>query len=146
MSSRVEVAGVSVSTEHFIGGERVASAETFTDLSPIDEQPLAEIARGGQHEADLAVAAATAAATGWGALGPAGRAKVLHRLADLIDANVEPLAAVECADMAELLRSLPQCGLRQVQRGGWHTEESTDQATQRPRWSGLLHSACDLGR
>ena len=106
MSSRVEVAGVSVSTEHFIGGERVASAETFTDLSPIDEQPLAEVARGGQLEADLAVAAATAAAPGWAALGPAGRAEVLHRLADLIDANVEPLAAVECADMAMLLRSL----------------------------------------
>jgi acyl-CoA reductase-like NAD-dependent aldehyde dehydrogenase len=106
VSRRVDVAGVSVSTEHFIGGERIPSAETFTDLSPIDEQPLAEIARGGQHEADLAVAAATVAAAGWGELGPAGRAKVLHRLADLIDANVEPLAAVECADMAELLRSL----------------------------------------
>ncbi len=106
MSGRVEVAGVSVSTEHFIGGTRVASAETFTDLSPIDEQPLAEIARGGRREADLAVAAASDAAPGWALLGPAGRARVLHRLADLIDANVEPLAAVECADMAELLRSL----------------------------------------
>ncbi len=104
--SRVDVAGVSVSTEHFIGGKRVASAAMFTDLSPIDEQPLAEIARGGQREADLAVAAATDAAPAWGALGPAGRAEVLHRLADLIDANVEPLAAVECVDMAELLRSL----------------------------------------
>ena len=70
MSGRVDVAGVSVSTEHFIGGERVASAETFTDLSPIDEQPLAEIARGGQREADLAVAAATEAAPGWGRSGP----------------------------------------------------------------------------
>ena len=106
MSGRVDVAGVSVSTEHFIGGERVGSAETFTDLSPIDEQPLAEVARGGRREADLAVEAATAAAPGWGALGPSGRAEVLYRLADLIDANVEPLAAVECADMAELLRSL----------------------------------------
>ncbi len=106
MSARVDVAGVSVSTEHFIGGERVASAETFTDLSPIDEQPLAEVVRGGQREADLAVAAATDAAPSWAALGPAGRAEVLHRLADLVDANVEPLAAVECADMAMLLRSL----------------------------------------
>ena len=30
----------------------------------------------------------------------------LHRLADLIDANVERLAEVECLDMAMLLRSL----------------------------------------
>ena len=106
MSSRVEVAGVSVSTEHFIAGERVGSAETFTDLSPIDEQPIAEVARGGEREADAAVAAATEAAPGWGALGAAGRAEILHRLAGLIDENVEPLAAVECADMAMLLRSL----------------------------------------
>jgi betaine-aldehyde dehydrogenase/5-carboxymethyl-2-hydroxymuconic-semialdehyde dehydrogenase len=104
--ARVEVAGVSVSTEHFVGGERIGSAETFTDLSPIDEQPLAEIARGGEREAGLAVAAAAAAAPAWGALGPAARAGFLHRLADLIDKNVETLAAVECADMAMLLRSL----------------------------------------
>ena len=104
--SRVEVAGVDVSTEHFIGGERVGSDATFVDLSPIDAQPLAEVARGGEHEAGLAVAAATEAFPGWAALGAPGRAEHLHRLADLIDANVERLAAVECADMAMLLRSL----------------------------------------
>ena len=64
--TRSTIAGVAVSTDHFIGGERVASAETFTDLSPIDEQPLGEIARGGQREADLAVAAATEALPGLG--------------------------------------------------------------------------------
>ena len=104
--SRVEVAGVQVSTEHFIGGARVASDETFVDLSPIDAKPIAEVARGGEREADLAVAAATEAFTAWAALGPEGRAAHLHRLADLIDANFERLAAVDCADMAILLRSL----------------------------------------
>ena len=101
-----EVAGVEVSPDHFIGGERVASRDRFVDSSPIDEQPLAEIARGREAEADLAVAAANDAFPGWAALGPAGRAEHLHRLADLIDANVERLAAVECVDMAMLLRSL----------------------------------------
>ncbi len=42
----------------------------------------------------------------WAALGPTGRAPYLHKLADLIDANVERLAEVECLDMAMLLRSL----------------------------------------
>ena len=106
MADRVDVAGVSVSSDHFIGGERVPSHRRFVDLSPIDEQPLAEIARGGVAEADAAVAAAIAAAPDWAALGAQGRAEVLHRLADLIDARVEPLAAVECMDMAMLLRSL----------------------------------------
>src|SRR5262249_59005310 len=63
------VAGVEVSPDHFIGGERVASTETFVDLSPIDEQPLAEVARGGPAEAALAVGAAEAAFPGWAALG-----------------------------------------------------------------------------
>jgi len=57
----LNVAGVDVSPDHFIRGERISSERTFTDFSPIDEQPLGEIARGGQREADLAVAAATEA-------------------------------------------------------------------------------------
>jgi 5-carboxymethyl-2-hydroxymuconic-semialdehyde dehydrogenase len=106
MSAWVNVAGVSVSTEHFIGGQRVSSDETFTDLSPITRQPIAQVARGGAREADLALRAATDAFPAWAELGPAGRAPYLQRLADLIDANVDSLAAVECLDMAELLRSL----------------------------------------
>lgn len=104
--SRVAVAGVDVSTEHFIGGERVGSVSTFVDLSPMDAQPIAEIARGSEREASLAVEAAQAAFPGWAALGASGRAAHLHRLAGLIDENVDRLAAVECADMAMLLRSL----------------------------------------
>jgi betaine-aldehyde dehydrogenase/5-carboxymethyl-2-hydroxymuconic-semialdehyde dehydrogenase len=95
-----------VSADHYIGGRRVSSARTFTDVSPIDEQPLAEVARGGALEAALALEAADDAFPAWAALGPAGRAVYLKRLADLIDANVERLAEVECLDMAMLLRSL----------------------------------------
>jgi betaine-aldehyde dehydrogenase/5-carboxymethyl-2-hydroxymuconic-semialdehyde dehydrogenase len=100
------VAGVEVPTDHYINGERVGSPETFTTISPIDETVLAEVARAGEAEVDRAVQAAHDAFGPWAALGPAGRAVHLHRLADLIDANVERLAAVECADMAMLLRSL----------------------------------------
>lgn len=100
------VAGVEVPTGHYIGGRRVSSADAFTTLSPIDGEPLAEIARAGRAEVDLAVRAAHDAFPAWAALGPVGRAAHLHRLADLIDQNVERLAAVECADMAMLLRSL----------------------------------------
>ena len=114
-----------MSAEHFIGGERIASERTFTDSSPIDEQPLGEIARGGQREADLAVAAATEAFPAWAALGAAGRAVYLHRLADLIDANVDRLAAVECLDMAMLLRSLKA---RLINRGARNYRSYADLA------------------
>jgi betaine-aldehyde dehydrogenase/5-carboxymethyl-2-hydroxymuconic-semialdehyde dehydrogenase len=102
----VDVAGVDVSPHHYIGGERVASRERFEDISPIDGEVLAEISRAGEAEVDSAVRAARDAFPAWAALGPAGRASYLHRLADLIDADVERLAAVECVDMAMLLRSL----------------------------------------
>ena len=125
MSGRLHVAGVEVSPDHFIGGERVPSERTFTDVSPIDEQPLGEIARGGQREADLAVAAAGDAFPAWAALGAAGRAAYLHRLADLIDAHVERLAPVECVDMAMLLRSLKA---RLINRGARNYRSYADLA------------------
>lgn len=104
--NRVEVAGVGVSTDHFIGGERVAGRDRFEDISPIDERVLGEVSRGTTDDVDRAVRAAHDAFPEWAALGPSGRAPYLHRLAELIDANVERLAAVECEDMAMLLRSL----------------------------------------
>lgn len=60
------VAGVTVDTRHWIGGERVASADTFVDVSPIDGSVLGEIARGTAAEASAAVAAPAP-------LSPAGR-------------------------------------------------------------------------
>ncbi len=126
MTARVDVAGVSVSTDHFIGGERVGSGATFTDLSPVEALPLAEVARGGAAEAEAAVAAATAAFPAWAALGAAGRAEYLYRLADLIDANVDRLAAVECVDMAMLLRSLRA---RVIARGARNYRSYADLAT-----------------
>ena len=103
---RVDVAGVSVSTDHFVAGERVSSDTRFDDISPIDQRVLGEIARASAGDVDQAVRAAHDAFPAWAALGPTGRAPYLHRLADLIDANVDRLAAVECEDMAMLLRSL----------------------------------------
>ncbi|MFF3272323.1 aldehyde dehydrogenase [Streptomyces chrestomyceticus] len=99
------IAGVPVDTRHWIGGERLASTATFTDRSPIDGTPLAEIARGGAEEARAAVAAARAAFPGWAATPPRERARLLHAVADGIEARLEDLAAVETADNGALLRS-----------------------------------------
>jgi acyl-CoA reductase-like NAD-dependent aldehyde dehydrogenase len=96
---------VDVDTRHWIGGERVASASTFTDLSPIDEQPLAEVSRGGAAEIYAAVTAAKAAFPAWAATSPAERAAVLHAIADGIDQAVPELAEVETLDNGALLRS-----------------------------------------
>jgi acyl-CoA reductase-like NAD-dependent aldehyde dehydrogenase len=106
---------VDVSTEHYINGRRVGSAATFEDRSPLDwTVKLADVARGDAATADAAVSAALAAFPEWSSLGPAGRGPILRRLADLIDANIERLAVVECLDMAMLHESLR---LRVLARG-----------------------------
>jgi len=90
---------------HWIGGQRVESAASFTDISPIDETPLAEIARGGRPEVEAAVAAAAAAFPAWSATRPEERAAMLHAIADGIDKRVEELAEVETRDNGSLLLS-----------------------------------------
>ena len=105
MNDVLEVAGVHVDPRHWIGGERVGSAETFTNLSPIDGAVLGEISRGGAAEVDAAVAAARAAFPGWARLGPKGRGEILHRIADLVEARVEEFAQLETRDNGSLLRS-----------------------------------------
>ncbi|MFG2727243.1 aldehyde dehydrogenase [Streptomyces canus] len=101
----LEVAGVAIDTRHWIGGERVASVGTFTDVSPIDGTVLGEIARGGPAEAAAAVAAAKAAFPGWAATPRAERARLLHAIADGVEKRIEELAIVETADNGALLRS-----------------------------------------
>jgi 5-carboxymethyl-2-hydroxymuconic-semialdehyde dehydrogenase len=96
---------IDVDPGHWIGGRRVSSAATFTDLSPIDERPIAEIARGGAAEADAAVHAARQAFGGWAATPPAERAAILHAIADGIEKRVPELAQVETLDNGALLRS-----------------------------------------
>jgi betaine-aldehyde dehydrogenase/5-carboxymethyl-2-hydroxymuconic-semialdehyde dehydrogenase len=128
MRDRVMIEGVAVSPDHFIGGKRVSSAETFETRCPFSwETKLADVARGDAATAALAVDAANRAFPAWAALSPAERGAVLHRLADLIDANIEKLAIVECMDMAMLHESLR---LRVIARGALNFRNYADLAIE----------------
>jgi 5-carboxymethyl-2-hydroxymuconic-semialdehyde dehydrogenase len=110
------VEGVEVDTRHWIGGVRVASESTFTDISPIDEQPIAEISAGAAEEVNAAVQAAQYAFPGWAAMPRSERAELLRNVADGIDARAEELARVETRDNGSLLRShrrsvMPRVGM-----------------------------------
>jgi aminomuconate-semialdehyde/2-hydroxymuconate-6-semialdehyde dehydrogenase len=104
-AGEIEVEGVAVDTRHWIGGSRVASETTFTDISPIDEAVLGEISAGDAAVVGRAVEAARDAFPAWAALGPAKRGAILRRVADGIDARREDLARVETRDNGSLLRS-----------------------------------------
>jgi len=101
----ISIAGVDVDTRHWIGGQRVASSETFDTVSPIDGTVLGQVSRGSKAEADAAVAAAKAAFPAWARMTPAERQEILHRLADSIEAHVEELSQIETHDNGSLLRS-----------------------------------------
>lgn len=135
-TTRVEISEYAVSPDHFIGGKRVASPQTFEVRSPLDwDWKLADVARGDALTADEAISAAVAAFPGWSALSTKERGEYLHRLADLIDENIEVIAQVECVDMAMLLESLQA---RVIHRGAENLRNYADLASE---WEGRRWSS-----
>jgi len=111
-----KVAGVSVSTDHFIDAKRVESKRRFPNCSPIDGKHLADMSAGGADEIDAAVAAARRAYPKWAALGPEGRHPILKRFAQAILDHGKEIAAVETEDNGSLLignsaRMVPRAAL-----------------------------------
>jgi acyl-CoA reductase-like NAD-dependent aldehyde dehydrogenase len=86
-----------------IGGESVPASDgaTFETLDPATGQPIASVPSAGPPDVDRAVGAARAAFaddSDWRKMPAPQRALVLHRLADLIDANADELAEIESLD------------------------------------------------
>src|SRR5262245_36385131 len=96
MAATVE--GGEIDKRHWIGGKRVDSADRFQSISPIDETPIADVASAGAAEVDRAVNAAHAAFKTWGRTSREERARLLHKIADGVEARVEQLAQVETRD------------------------------------------------
>src|SRR6202050_901897 len=114
--ANTKVAGVDVSTAHFIDGKRVESKQKFRLCSPIDGKHLADMSAGGAEEIDAAVAAARRAYPKWAALGAEGRHPILKRFAKAINDHAKEIAAVETEDNGSLLignvsRMVPRAAL-----------------------------------
>lgn len=84
--------------EHLIDGRFVASSACFQTLDPATQEPLAEVASGGEHEVALAVAAAKAAFPKWAGTPAKERARIMRRVAQLIAAQSAELAQLETRD------------------------------------------------
>ena len=76
------------------------SGATLTVISPIDGKLLTTIAAAGQEDVDLAVRAARQAFErgSWSRMAPAERKKILHRIADGIEAHHAELAVLGVRD------------------------------------------------
>jgi betaine-aldehyde dehydrogenase len=71
------------------------TTDSLTVIEPATEQSLEELPRAGVEETDAAVARARAAYPSWRAVAPADRSRLLHRLADELEAHAEDLAVLE---------------------------------------------------
>ena len=74
---------------------------TLTILNPATEQRLAQLERAGVEETDAAVAAARAAYPAWRRVAPTDRARLLRRLATLVEDNHEELARLESRNVGK---------------------------------------------
>lgn len=88
----------------------------FESRSPLDwDGPvLANVARGDQVTANVAVQAATAGFAAWSSFTVAERAAVMHKMADLIEEHNDEIAMVESLDMGFMYESMKN---RLVARG-----------------------------
>ncbi len=113
----VQIAGVRISTDHFIDGRRVESAHKFEVRSPMDGSSLGLFSAAGSAEVGQAVTAAKAAFPGWASLGPGEkRGPYTCSCARLIEDNGETLAAIETLNNGSLL----EAGRLRVMKRGAH--------------------------
>jgi aldehyde dehydrogenase (NAD+) len=95
-------------TKMLIDGRWVDSGSgvTFTTLNPATEEVIAQVPLGNRDDVDRAVKAARRAfETGpWPKMDARERGRLLYRLADLIEAHAEELAALETLDNGKPIR------------------------------------------
>jgi aldehyde dehydrogenase (NAD+) len=85
--------------------EAAADGATYESYEPATGRVWAEVAAAGPDDVDRAVRAARAAMAGpWGSTMAMDRARILWRIAEIIDRNRELLARVESRDNGKLLR------------------------------------------
>ena len=80
-----------------------SATATLDVINPATEKPIAHLDRAGVEETDRAVAAAKGAFPAWRAVKPADRARLLRRLAALVEDHGEELARLETANVGKPL-------------------------------------------
>src|SRR4051794_32710962 len=98
---------------HFVAGKPVAGAGDLFDVyEPATGAVMGQCADATVGELDAAVAAAKAAFPGWAATPAEERRRLLNKVADLIVARAEEIAAVECLDAGQAWRFMSKAAIR----------------------------------
>jgi aldehyde dehydrogenase (NAD+) len=90
---------------HFVGGEWLEPAETYTTIDPASEERLAEVGQATEEEVQLAVRTAQEAfEDGWSALPGSERAKYLFRIARILQERSREFAVLESLNGGKPIR------------------------------------------
>ena len=92
--------------DNFIGGQWVApvAGRYFENTSPITGRVICEVARSDAADVDKALDAAHAAKEAWGRTSPGERARILNRIADRMEENLDLIALAETWDNGKPIR------------------------------------------
>ncbi|UYZ61504.1 aldehyde dehydrogenase family protein [Hymenobacter weizhouensis] len=92
--------------DNFIGGKWVApvKGQYFDNPSPIDGQAFCKVARSTKEDIELALDAAHEAFKTWKHASATTRSNILLKIADIMERNLEHLAAVECVENGKAIR------------------------------------------
>jgi len=92
--------------DNFIGGKWVApvDGEYFDNTSPIDGKPFTQVSRSNYKDVELALDAAHKAFPSWSRSSATERSNMLLKIADVVEKNLDYLAAVETVDNGKVIR------------------------------------------
>ncbi len=88
-------------THAWLNGQWVGAADHFAVINPANGSPLVEVPNQGPKEAELAIAAAASAFSGWAAKTGKERAQLLRKWFELIVANADDLARLMTAEQGK---------------------------------------------
>ncbi len=98
---------------HFIDGKPCpGSGQTFDNYTPASNGPLHPVHSGTAADIDVATKAAAQAFSTWKNTSGDERKKVLHRVADAIEARAEEIATVESLDTGQPIRFMSKAAIR----------------------------------
>ncbi|ABE50262.1 aldehyde dehydrogenase [Methylobacillus flagellatus] len=92
--------------DNYIGGQWVApvDGEYFDNISPVTGKVFCQVPRSNEKDINLALDAAHAAKEAWARTSGTGRANILLKIADVMEANLETIAIAETIDNGKPIR------------------------------------------
>ncbi|MGE3064849.1 MAG: 5-carboxymethyl-2-hydroxymuconate semialdehyde dehydrogenase [Hyphomicrobiaceae bacterium] len=113
---------------HRIDGEEVVGSTTFETIDPSDNTVLCRVSSGGVAEIDRAARASEKAFQTWRTVPGETRRKLLHAIADRIEARAEEIALVESTDSGQPIRYMSKAALRGAENFRFYADKAPEVA------------------